>query len=167
VHAPQLDLTDLDETIPRRTLGTFEHYADAQASIDRLSDAGFGVDRLMIVGRDLRLVERVTGRLDAGRAALAGAAAGSAMGGVFALLFGVAFTHDGVSLLAIVLYWLVFGAGFGGLFGLLAYILSGGRRDFMSETGLRADRYEVLVDESVADEAERLLGASPRPARTA
>ncbi|MEY2476876.1 MAG: hypothetical protein QOG87_2191 [Actinomycetota bacterium] len=167
MHAPQLDLTDLDETVPRRTLATFENYADAQALIDRLSDGGFAVDRLMIVGRDLRLVERVTGQLDAGRSALAGAAAGSAMGGLFGLLFGVAFTHDGVSLLAIVLYWLVSGAGFGGLFGLLASVLTGGRRDFMSETGLRADRYEVLVDESVAEEAERLLGASPRPARSA
>jgi hypothetical protein len=167
VHAPQLDLTDHDESVARRTLGTFEHYADAQAVVDRLSDAGFAVDSLMIVGRDLRLVERVTGRLDAARSALAGAAAGSAMGGLFGLLFGVAFTHDGVSLLAIVLYWLVSGAGFGCLFGLLASVLTGGRRDFMSETGLRAGRYEVLVEESVAEDAERLLGASPRPARSA
>ena len=38
---------------------------------------------------------------------------------------------------------------------------SDGKRDFVSDTSIVADRYEVQVDDDVADEAERLLGAMP------
>ena len=41
--------------------------------------------------------------------------------------------------------------------GLFLHVLSGGRRDFSAIGGMRANRYEVLVDEAVADEAEHLL----------
>jgi hypothetical protein len=43
------------------------------------------VERLAIEGRDLEIVERVTGRLDAGRAALAGGAPGALAGAAFGL----------------------------------------------------------------------------------
>jgi hypothetical protein len=62
--------------------------------------------------------------------------------------------------------WLIldglwFGALVGALFGLLAHLLTRGRRDFASVGGLQADHYDVLVDEEVADEAERLLAGLP------
>jgi hypothetical protein len=153
-------------TTHRRSLGTFERYEDAQALVDALSDAGFPVERVSIVGRDLQFVEKVTGRLDAVRAAIGGAVSGATTGGLLGLLFGVIFTHDGVSLLAIFLYWLVVGAIIGVAFALVAYAFMGGRRNFTSEAGFTATRYEVLVDESVADEAER-IARIPRPAPTA
>jgi hypothetical protein len=37
----------------------------------------------------------------------------------------------------------------------------GGRRDFASVSGMRANRYDVMVDDEVADEAARLLGQQP------
>jgi hypothetical protein len=49
------------------TAATFDDYASAQRAVDRLSDDGFGVDKLDIVGSDLRLIERVTGRLTKAR----------------------------------------------------------------------------------------------------
>jgi hypothetical protein len=58
------------------TVATFDDYAGAQRAVDRLSDDGFGVDKLDIVGSDLRLIERVTGRLTKARAAGAGAVSG-------------------------------------------------------------------------------------------
>jgi hypothetical protein len=35
--------------------------------------------------------------------------------------------------------------------------VTGGRRDFSSVAAMRADRYDVLVDAEVADEATHLL----------
>ena len=151
-------------TIPRRTVAVFDRYEDAQALVDRLADDGFPVEHLTIVGRDLRIVERVTGRLDGVRAALGGALTGAFWGVVFGLLFGVWFAHDGTSLLGIVLYWIAVGAVFGVVFALVVYALSGGRRNFTSVVGMQADRYEVLVDEPFAGEVLRRL---VRPAGTA
>jgi len=60
----------------------------------------------------------------------------------------------------------------GALFGLLLYALQGGRRDFASVRSMQPSRYDVVVDEAVADEAVRLLGglrptgAGGRPAHT-
>jgi hypothetical protein len=55
------------------TVARFDEYETAQRVVDRLSDDGFPVDKLGIVGSDLRLIERVTGRLTSARAAGAGA----------------------------------------------------------------------------------------------
>ena len=58
------------------TVARFEDYDSAQRAVDRLSDDGFAVDKLDIVGSGLRLVERVTGRLTRARATGAGALSG-------------------------------------------------------------------------------------------
>ena len=54
----------------------FGDYEAAQHAVDQLSDDGFPVEKLDIVGSNLRLVERVTGRLTKARAAGAGAISG-------------------------------------------------------------------------------------------
>lgn len=43
------------------TVARFDEYSSAQRAVDWLSDDGFPVEQLDIVGSDLRLVERVTG----------------------------------------------------------------------------------------------------------
>ncbi len=58
------------------TVARFDDYDSAQRAVDRLSDDGFPVEKLDIIGTDLRLVERVTGRLTKWRAAAAGALSG-------------------------------------------------------------------------------------------
>jgi hypothetical protein len=148
------------DTTPRRTIASFDTYDEAQALVDRLADDGFPVEHLTIVGRDVQLVEQVTGHLNAWKAALYGAASGAALGALFGWLFGIFFAHDGSSLLAIFLYWLVVGAVIGAIFNLVSYALMGGRRNFSSVAGLRPTRYEVMADETVADEALRRLAAS-------
>jgi hypothetical protein len=54
------------------TVARFDGYGSAQRAVDRLSDDGFPVEQLDIVGSDLQMVERVTGRLTKWRAAAAG-----------------------------------------------------------------------------------------------
>jgi hypothetical protein len=62
-----------------------------------------------------------------------------------------------VSALVLVLYGLVFGAIIGAIIGLISHAASGGRRDFSSVGGMEADHYNVMADEEVAEEAQRLL----------
>jgi hypothetical protein len=146
-------------------LASYPHYTDAQAAVDRLSDARFPVERTSIVGRDLRLVETVTGRLNWGRAALSGLATGAWFGLLVGLFIGI-FTDDASSWIALLLWGLLFGAVAGALFGVVSYAATGGRRDFVSVSSLVADQYDVLVDPAAVDEARRLLGVSGAPAGT-
>ena len=142
-------------TIARRTIASFDCYEDAQALVDRLADDGFPVRHLTIVASDLRLVEQVTGRLNVATAALRGALWGGLWGALFGWIIGVAFTHDGVSSLAIFLYWIILSAAFGAVFALLAHLFIARRRDFTSVSHTEGGRYDVLSDVAVADEALR------------
>ncbi len=140
----------------RTPVGSYDSYADAQQAVDLLSDEGFPVERVTIVGTGIRYVEQVAGRLTTGRAALAGAGQGVFLGLLFALLLGIFFTVAG-AFFAVLIYGVVLGAVFGALFGAVGHWATGGRRDFASVAGMSADRYEVMADAEVADEALRIL----------
>lgn len=144
----------------RYALGSYPDYRQAQAVVDHLSDNGFPVDTVSIVGADLRLVERVTGRMTRARAAGAGALSTAWIGLLIGLLLGL-FAESGTALLGLVIYGLLFGAVFGAVLGFAAHAATGGRRDFSSTTGLAATRYEVLVAQDRAQEAERLVAEMP------
>lgn len=145
----------------RRPIASFRDYAEAERAVDALSDRGFPVQRVAIVGRDLELVEQVTGRLDYPRAALRGTAGGAVTGALIAWLFGLlSWIVPLIGLLLLALYGLIFGAVVGAILGLLVHALQGGRRDFSSATAMRPATYELMVDEDVADDAIRTLGWS-------
>jgi hypothetical protein len=143
----------------RRTVAAWADYADAERAVDWLSDNGFPVERLAIVGTGLRSVEQVTGRVTTGRAAAMGAAQGASLGLLFGLLFGLFFT--GTAFFGVLLYGLVAGLLWGTVWGALVQYGQQGRRDFGSVTETRAERYEVQVDDDVASDAERLLERMP------
>jgi hypothetical protein len=143
---------------PRRVVVSYDSYADAQGAVDHLSDEGFPVERVSIVAENLRFVEQVTGRMGYGQAALQGAGSGALIGAFFGFFLGLFSIIDPlVSALLVALYGLVFGAIVGAILGLLFYALSGGQRDFSSVGGIEAGRYNVMVDEEVAEEASRLI----------
>jgi hypothetical protein len=140
-----------------RTIASYSTYADAERAVDWLSDHEFAVERSAIVGTGLRSVEQVTGRMTPGRAAMIGAAQGALIGALFALLFGIFFT--GPEFVELLLYSLALGALFGALYSaLFQYAASSGKRDFVSASSIQADRYDVQVDEEVAEQAMRVLG---------
>jgi hypothetical protein len=124
----------------RRTIQTESHYRDAERAVDWLSDQGFAVDRVAIVGTGLRCVEPVAGGTCGGRA-LVGAGQGTMVALFFALPF-VLFASGG----------LASGAMIGAVLGVAFHYMLEGRRDFA---------YEVQVEERVAAEAERLIAAMP------
>jgi hypothetical protein len=138
---------------------SFATYPEAQEAVDRLSDAGFPVEHVDIVGSDLRLVEHVTGRVTRGRAAMYGAGIGAWWGLFFGLLVGLFTT--GPEWVGLVLGGLLIGAVFGALFGFFAQWATQGQRDFASTSGLVAGRYDLVVAKEHGDRARELLAGSP------
>ncbi len=142
----------------RRTIVTYRSYAEAQRAVDYLSDQNFPVERVAIVAEGLRFVEQVTGRLGYWQAALNGALSGAVVGALFGFVFGLlSLIAPLVSALYLALWGIIFGALIGAVIGLIVYAFSGGQRDFTSVRGMQAERYNVMVDEEVAGEAERIL----------
>lgn len=149
---------------PQRTIASYPTYREAERAIDHLSDRKFSVERAAIVGQGLRFVEQVTGRMNWGKVALRGALTGAVVGVLVGWLFGIFDWFDPiVSAFWLALDGLWFGALVGLAMGLLLYALTGGRRDFASVGALQAERYDVVVDENVADEAARLLSELTAP----
>lgn len=142
-----------------QSLGTYPDYDKAQKAVDHLSDHEFPVQNCMIVGTDLKQVERVTGRLTYGRVALAGAASGAWFGLFIGLIFGL-FAEEGDWLTTVVGAALI-GVLFGLVWGVIGYALTGGRRDFTSVSQVIATRYEVLVEHKHLAQAQELLQSMP------
>jgi hypothetical protein len=145
---------------PRRTVAAYDSYAEAQRAVDHLSDRGFPVERVAIVGHGLRYVEQISGRMTVGRAALLGAFEGAMLGVLFGALLSIFFTLDPSPATALLLlYGLVIGALLGALLGAVVHAAKGGERDFTSIPSMAAERYEIVVDEEYAERAAEILRA--------
>lgn len=145
---------DVSTATSRRTIGTYPSYAEAQKAVDYLSDNKFAVEKTVIVAEGLKFVEQVTGRLNWGRVISAAASSGALTGVLIGLFLGFFF---GGPLLNIVIYGLVVGIIISILFAVAGYAATRGQRDFSSVGGMQAERYNVMVDTDVADEAEGML----------
>ncbi len=147
-----------------QSLATYDDYADAQKTVDFLSDQEFPVENCMIVGTDLKRIERITGRLTTGRVAVGGVASGAWLGLFIGVIFAL-FTDENA--LTTIVSTVLFGMLFGIIWALLGYAMTRGQRDFQSVTQVVATRYEVLVEHKVAAQARELLtklpGALPNP----
>ncbi|WP_407940215.1 general stress protein [Nocardioides acrostichi] len=147
-----------------QSLATYDDYAQAQRTVDYLSDHEFPVQNCMIVGTDLKRVERITGRLTTGRVAIGGIGSGAWFGGFVGLVLSLFDDND---------FWrtlvstALLGALFGLIFALVSFAMTRGQRDFSSVTQVVATRYEVLVEHKVAARAREMLadlpGALPSP----
>jgi hypothetical protein len=136
------------------TIARYATYLEAQRAVDYLSDQAFPVQFVTIVGTGLRMVERVTGRLTYPKVAGASALSGAWLG----LFFGLVLSLFGSGFNGILLPAILFGAGFGILWGIITYSLTGGRRDFTSQSQVVASEYEVLCLPEQAGRARELLG---------
>ena len=79
----------------RSPWGSTTSYEQAQRAVDFLSDHEFPVENCMIVGTELKQIERVTGRLTTGRVALGGLLSGIWMGLFIGLIFSLFGTGSG------------------------------------------------------------------------
>ncbi|WP_210503078.1 general stress protein [Nocardioides xinjiangensis] len=147
-----------------QSLAVYDDYAAAQRTVDFLADAEFPVDQLMIVGTDLKRIERITGRLTWARIAVGGILSGLWFGVFVGLIFALFTTSD---LWQVLLSTAFMGATFGLVWALIGYAFTRGQRDFSSVTQVVATKYEVLVENKHAARARELLaglpGALPNP----
>jgi hypothetical protein len=111
-----------------------------------------------IVGNELKMVERVTGRLSYPRVALSGALSGMWFGLFVGVMLSFFAPSPGYfSILTSVLM----GAAFFMLFGIVTYAMQRGKRDFTSTSQVVATSYDVVVSPEAAHEARRLLQQLP------
>ena len=141
-----------------QSLAVYGDYAKAQKAVDFLADADFPVDQLMIVGTDLKRIERVTGRLTWSKIAVGGLLSGLWLGVFIGLIFAL-FTEEGVW--QVLVTTAVMGATFGLVWALIGYAFTRGQRDFSSVTQVVATKYEVLVENKHAARARELLAGLP------
>ncbi len=141
-----------------QSLGVYADYEQAQRAVDFLSDHEFAVENCMIVGTELKQIERVTGRLTTGRVALGGLLSGIWMGLFIGLIFSL---FDSGSGIAVILSTMAVGALFGVIWALAGYAATRGHRDFSSVSRIVATRYEVLVEHKLAAQGRELLAQLP------
>ncbi len=140
------------------TIAQYATYLEAQQAVDFLSDQHFPVQAVTIVGVDLKMVERVTGRLTYARAAMLGFGSGAYFGLMVGVLIAIFGSAKGISIPAAV----ILGGAFGLLFAVISYALTGGRRDFTSTNQIVAGEYRLLCLTEQAGKAIQLLNQLAR-----
>jgi hypothetical protein len=146
------------------SLGVHDSYEEAQQAVDYLSDHEFPVEDVLIVGTDLKQLERVTGRLTPGRVVGAGALSGMWFGLLVGTVFAI-FDPNGFNIIT-VLSTVLLAAVFGSIWGWFGYRLIGRHRDFTSVTQVVAAKYEVLCEHKHVQRGRELL-AQMDPMRAA
>ncbi|MBF4615129.1 general stress protein [Curtobacterium sp. VKM Ac-1376] len=142
-------------TLPKGdVLGTYDSYPEAQRVVAKLAEADFPVNQLSIVGNDLKTVERVTGKMTYGRAAIAGALSGLWLG----IFFGIVLTLFSPSAGGLILAAAIIGAAFGMLYGIVSFAITKRQRDFTSVHQVLATNYQIVVNPQLTGQAQRILG---------
>jgi len=149
----------MDPQMPTGTeVASYETYAQARAGVDFLSDAGFDVSAITIVGSDLHLVERVKGRLTIARVSLSGASSGGLWGALGGMFMSAGQNAGGTG------SWVVGGIVVGALIGMalsaLSFVIRGRSRDLVSSQQVVAQRYAVLASADI-DRAYQILQRTP------
>ncbi|WP_235954210.1 general stress protein [Actinomyces faecalis] len=158
--SPQISRALRGRTMPPgEEVASFSTYAEAQHAVDALSDEGFPVQHLAIIGTDLRQVENITGRMSWGRAIVSGAASGLWLG----LFFGALLALVGPSQMggaALIASAVIMGVVWGTLFQVIGYAMTRGKRDFTSTSAVIASRYSIIAAQHAPD-AARALASLP------
>jgi hypothetical protein len=150
----------------RRVVASYASYGDAENAVDYLAENAFPIERVAIVGRELELVERVTGTLSAADAAVRGAVTGGMTGLLIGWLFALLSWFDPT----VAWGWLIidglwFGMIVGTLFGLGMYLATRSRRHFDSVAMMQPEYFDIVVEEGYADDAARMLLGHPLPSQ--
>lgn len=137
-------------------ISTYDRYEDAKHAVDVLARSQFPVQRVSIVGNDMRSVESVTGRLTYGRVAMMGAMSGAYLGLFLGLLLYI-FQPDNSGILGVFIAAVAIGAGFGMLFAVISYALNRNRHGFSSVMQMVGSRYDLITDAELLHSARQVL----------
>jgi hypothetical protein len=145
-------------------IAKFTNYAEAVAFVDGIIANGFPAGAVAIVGKDLRTVERVRGKMSYGRVAVSGAVTGSWIGLFAGFVFGGSSATSAVttttSAFGSTFSTVLIGAGLGMLVNILRYSLMRNKRAFVSQSTVIASKYEVQVPSALADQASAAAAKS-------
>jgi hypothetical protein len=138
----------------REVVASFSSYLEAERALDYLVERRFPEQRMAVVGQGLRLVP---GELPGGRVARAlEAGIAGAVVGVLAILAAV-LLDVGIGDVGLTYGAAATGAACGILGALAAHVAAIGRRVPGSEIRLFADRYDIVADLGIADEAAAVI----------
>jgi hypothetical protein len=150
----------------RRAVASYKSYRDAERAVNYLADNGFPVERVAIVGRELELVQQVTGRLTALDAAVRGALTGAVTGLLIGWLFAIFTWFDPrIAPAWLIIDGLWFGTLVGIVMGLVMCLITKSRRRFDAVSMMQPEYFDIAVDELYADDAARMLLGFPLPSR--
>jgi hypothetical protein len=139
------------------TVATYSKYEGAQRAVSKLIEKDVPARDIAIVGKGLRSVEKITGKLGWGRAAWQGALNGLLLGMLISA-FAVIWVPDaGVAMIGGVV---LIGLAFGMALRILNYSLVRRRRDYASMMTVTAERYEVAVTGLYTAKSREILGTT-------
>ena len=138
-------------------IGKFTEYTEAVGFVETLINHGFPAGSIAIVGKDLRSVERVRGKMTYGRIAISGAMTGSWLGLIIGLFLATSATPDASPSIGSTFSTVLIGAGIGMLINLLRFGIARNRRGFISQSSVVAGKYEVQVPGNLSDQAEKAI----------
>ncbi len=144
-----------DQHLPRGVVvASYETYDQAQAAVTKVSGAQAEIAGLAIIGNDLKLVERIVGRLTWGKVALQGLMRGLGFGAFIGLVY-LLFVPEAI---ASVLLFPALGVAFGILLGLTSHAMTRRKRDYASVQQVLAARYDVVAPQETAGKAMHIIG---------
>lgn len=148
-HGAQQDL--VAPTAPDFLVRSYARHEAAEEAVDRLADHHFPVQHLAIVGRNIALLERVTGRAGYTRLALIGAILGVFAGAILgSFIFPLWLTIPGM----------VVGGVIGAMLGAGERALHSSHH-FSAEIRHGSGRYALMADTNdAAEQARRILAES-------
>jgi len=145
-------------------IAEFTTYEGAQKAVSKLISSDVPARDIAVVGRGLRSVETITGRLGYAAAARTGAINGILLGLLFSAIFVLGTPDAAIQLFIGVM---LVGIALGMLMSIITYSLVRRRRDYTSVTQVLADQYEVTVLPRSIHRAREVVGHTvARPAPT-
>ena len=142
------------------TVATYSKYEGAQRAVSKLIENEIPARDIAIVGKGLRSIEKITGKLGWGRAAWQGAMNGLFLGLLISAFAAIWMPEAAMAMIGGII---LIGVAFGMALRILNYSLVRRRRDYASMMTITADRYEVTVVGVYTGKARELLGtAKPR-----
>ncbi len=139
-------------------VASFTDYTAAQKAVSKLIESEVPAREIAIVGRGLRSVERITGKLGYATAARQGAINGVLLGLLFAAFFVLGTPEAQVQLFLGVM---LVGIALGMLMSIIMYAIVRRRRDYASIMQITADHYDVTVQTTSIHKARGVLGTAP------
>jgi hypothetical protein len=138
-------------------VGSFPSYQQAQQAVDQLAGAQFPIRRLTVVAHGLRLLQPRGERPGYGWAALHGLLLGAPTAAVLGLLAAVTLLDEPLAAGLTIAAWAALAGALAGVaIGAGVEALRIPRRT-RRHSVLQADRYDLVADGEVADQARQLL----------